>query len=81
MRWGPASSSSAAPRAWPRHQGSEHLQDALPDREEGKFFIRDLGSTNGIEHHGVRVDDHRIEEGAIYHLCDHELRCTYKRPR
>ena len=49
--------------------------------EEGKFFIRDLGSTNGIEHHGVRVDDHRIEEGAIYHLCDHELRCTYKRPR
>ena len=49
-------------------------------REGGKFFIRDLGSTNGIEFEGKRVDNHRVEEGAVYFLCDHKVRCTYSQP-
>lgn len=49
-------------------------------RREGKFFICDLGSTNGVEYEGTRVDNHRIMEGAVYRLCDHELRCTYAPP-
>jgi hypothetical protein len=49
-------------------------------RREGQFFICDLGSTNGVEFEGHRVDNHRIMEGAVYRLCDHELRCTYAPP-
>jgi pSer/pThr/pTyr-binding forkhead associated (FHA) protein len=45
--------------------------------QNGAFYMKDLGSTNGIEFNGVRVDTRRIEEGDIYHLCDYELRFTY----
>jgi hypothetical protein len=46
--------------------------------QNGAFYMKDLGSTNGIEFNGVRVDTRRIEEGDIYQLCDYELRCTYQ---
>ncbi|RMG95542.1 MAG: FHA domain-containing protein [Deltaproteobacteria bacterium] len=49
-------------------------------RRDGEYFIMDLGSTNGIEFHGERVDNHRIEEGAVYHLCDHEIRFSFIPP-
>ena len=49
-------------------------------RRDGQFFICDLGSTNGVAFEGERVDNHRIMEGAVYRLCDHELHCTYTRP-
>jgi hypothetical protein len=39
--------------------------------------MKDLGSTNGIEFDGERVDSRRIEEGDVYQLCDYELRFTY----
>jgi pSer/pThr/pTyr-binding forkhead associated (FHA) protein len=45
--------------------------------QNGAFYMKDLGSTNGIEFNGVRVDSRRIEEGDIYQLCDYELRFTY----
>lgn len=45
--------------------------------QNGAFYMKDLGSTNGIEFNGVRVDTRRIEEGDVYHLCDYELRFTY----
>ena len=44
----------------------------------GQFFIEDLGSTNGIEFAGSRVDNKPIEEGDVYQLCDYELRFTYR---
>ena len=34
-----------------------------------------------VEFHGERVDNHRVEEGYIYHLCDHELRFTFQPPQ
>jgi pSer/pThr/pTyr-binding forkhead associated (FHA) protein len=46
--------------------------------QNGNFYMKDLGSTNGIEFNGVRVDTRRIEEGDIYQLCDYELRFTYQ---
>ena len=49
-------------------------------RRNGDYFIKDLGSTNGIEFAGQRVDDHLVEEGNVYYLCDHELRFTFDTP-
>jgi len=49
-------------------------------RRNGDYFIKDLGSTNGIEFAGVRVDDHLVEEGNVYYLCDHELRFSFQAP-
>jgi hypothetical protein len=49
-------------------------------RRNGEYYIKDLGSTNGVEFNGERVDDHRVEEGHVYYLCDHELRFTFHPP-
>ena len=46
--------------------------------QNGAFFMKDLGSTNGIEYQGRRVDSKRIEEGDIFQICDYELRFTYR---
>ena len=47
-------------------------------RRNGTYFIKDLGSTNGIDFKGMRIDNKRIEEGDVFHLCDYELRFTYR---
>ena len=49
-------------------------------RRNGQYFIKDLGSTNGVEFGGQRVDDHLVEEGNVYYLCDHELRFSFEAP-
>ncbi|PRP99044.1 FHA domain-containing protein [Enhygromyxa salina] len=49
-------------------------------RRGGEYYIKDLGSTNGIEFAGERVDDHHVEEGNVYYLCDHELRFSFQAP-
>lgn len=49
-------------------------------RRDGGYYIKDLGSTNGVEFNGERVDNHRIEEGTLYRLCDHELRFSFIPP-
>lgn len=45
---------------------------------DGVYFMKDLGSTNGIEFAGQRVESKRIEEGDIYRICDYELRFSYQ---
>jgi len=45
---------------------------------DGAYFMKDLGSTNGIEFAGQRVESKRIEEGDVYRICDYELRFTYQ---
>jgi pSer/pThr/pTyr-binding forkhead associated (FHA) protein len=40
--------------------------------------MKDLGSTNGVEFQGQRVESKRIEEGDHFRLCDYELRFTYQ---
>lgn len=44
----------------------------------GAYFMKDLGSTNGVEFEGRRFDSKRIEEGDIFRMCDYELRFTYQ---
>jgi hypothetical protein len=48
-------------------------------RRNGTFFINDLGSTNGIDFKGMRIDNKRIDEGDVFHICEYELKFTYKR--
>lgn len=43
----------------------------------GAYYMKDLGSTNGIEHQGRRFDSKRIDEGDAFRMCDYELRFTY----
>ncbi len=46
--------------------------------QNGGWYMKDLGSTNGVEFQGRRVDTKRIEEGDVYQLCDYEIRFTYR---
>lgn len=46
--------------------------------QDGLFYIKDLGSTNGIEFQGRNIDSKSIDEGDIFRLCDYELRFTYR---
>jgi hypothetical protein len=43
----------------------------------GSYYLKDLGSTNGVEFQGRRFDSKRIEEGDLFRICDYELRFTY----
>ncbi len=45
---------------------------------DGGYFMKDLGSTNGIEYAGQRVESKRIEEGDVYFICDYELRFSFQ---
>ncbi len=49
-------------------------------RRGADYFIKDLGSTNGIEFGGERVDNHKIGEGSTYFLCDHKLEFSFSAP-
>lgn len=49
-------------------------------RRNGQYYIKDLESTNGVEFNGQRVDNHLIQEGTIYKLCDHEIRFSFIPP-
>ena len=47
-------------------------------RRNGTYYIKDLGSTNGLSFRGTRIDNKRIDEGDLFLICDHELRFTYR---
>ncbi len=44
----------------------------------GAYYMKDLGSTNGVEYQGRRFDSKRIEEGDVFRICDYELRFSYQ---
>lgn len=46
--------------------------------QNGGWYIKDLGSTNGVEFQGRKIDSKRVEEGDVYQLCDYEIRFTYR---
>lgn len=58
--------------------GNISRKHAAVIRRNGVYYIKDLGSTNGIDFKGMRIDNKRIEEGDVFHLCDYELRFTFK---
>ena len=62
----------------PIKDGNISRKHAAVIRRNGTFYIKDLGSTNGIDYKGMRIDNKRIDEGDIFHICDYELRFTYR---
>jgi len=46
--------------------------------ENGAYYMKDLGSTNGVEFAGQRVDNKQVNEGDVFQICDYELRFTYR---
>jgi hypothetical protein len=43
----------------------------------GAFYMKDLGSTNGVEYKGKPVDSKRIDEGDVFTICGHDIHFTY----
>ena len=62
----------------PIKDGNISRKHAAVIRRNGTFYIKDLGSTNGIDYKCMRIDNKRIDEGDVFHLCDYELRFTYR---
>jgi neural Wiskott-Aldrich syndrome protein len=44
----------------------------------GAYYMKDLGSTNGVEYNGKPVDSKRIDEGDVYTVCGYEIHFTYQ---
>ncbi|TXD43690.1 FHA domain-containing protein [Lujinxingia vulgaris] len=70
-------------------RGSQHTDLTIRDgnisrkhcmviHRNGSYYIKDLGSTNGIEFRGNRIESKKIEEGDVFFLCDYELRFSYR---
>jgi hypothetical protein len=53
-------------------------QHALIELAEGRYYLVDMGSTNGVEVGGQRVARRLIAEGDVARICDHELSFTYR---
>jgi hypothetical protein len=52
-------------------------QHAMIEFLNGQYYIVDMGSTNGVEYNGQRIQRKVIGEGDIFRVCDHELRFSY----
>jgi hypothetical protein len=48
-------------------------QHALIEHAGGAYWLVDMGSTNGIEYEGERIARQKIEHGARFRICDHEI--------
>jgi hypothetical protein len=62
----------------PIRDGNISRKHAAVIRKNGGYYIKDLGSTNGIDYNGARIDNKRIEEGDVFTICDYEIRFTYR---
>ncbi|MBI2892671.1 MAG: FHA domain-containing protein [Deltaproteobacteria bacterium] len=62
----------------PIKDGNISRKHAAVILHQGAYYLKDLGSTNGIEFNGRRIEQKRVEEGDIFHICDYELRFTYR---
>lgn len=53
-------------------------QHAMVEFLSGQYYIVDMGSTNGVEFQGQRVQRKMIGEGEVYKVCEHELLFSYR---
>ena len=53
-------------------------QHAMIEFLNGQYYMVDMGSTNGVEYNGQRIQRRPIAEGDIYRICDHEVGFTYR---
>ena len=53
-------------------------QHAMIEFQNGVYFMVDMGSTNGVEYNGQRVQRKVISDGDTFKVCDHELRFSFQ---
>ena len=53
-------------------------QHAMVEYLNGQYYIVDMGSTNGVEYMGQRVQRKVINEGEVFKVCDHELLFSFR---
>ena len=53
-------------------------QHAMIEFLTGQYYIVDMGSTNGVEYNGQRVQRKVISDGDTFKVCDHELRFSFQ---
>src|SRR5512133_872513 len=53
-------------------------QHGMIEFDGAQYCIVDLGSTNGIEYRGQRVQRKILADGAVIRICDHELVFQYR---
>ena len=51
-------------------------QHAVVEFSGGTYYIVDMGSTNGIEFRGQRVQRKAIQNGDVFRICDHDVFCS-----
>jgi len=61
----------------PIRDGNISRKHAAVIRRAGSYYIKDLGSTNGIDFNGERIEARKIEEGDVYSICDYQLKFTF----
>lgn len=52
-------------------------QHAMIEYLNGYYYMVDMGSTNGVEYAGQRVQRRVVNEGDTFRVCDHELRFSF----
>ena len=52
-------------------------QHAMVEFLNGQYYVVDMGSTNGVEFSGQRIQRKVVNEGDVFKVCDHELRFSY----
>lgn len=52
-------------------------QHCMVEFLNNRYYMVDMGSTNGVEYGGKRVQRHAINEGDVFRVCDHELRFSF----
>lgn len=62
----------------PIRDGNISRKHAAVIRKNGAYYIKDLGSTNGIDFNGMRIDNKKIEEGDVFSLCEYQLKFTFR---
>jgi hypothetical protein len=61
----------------PIRDGNISRKHAVVIRRNGEYYIKDLGSTNGIDYNGERIEGKRIEEGDTFSICEYQLKFTF----
>jgi len=62
----------------PIRDGNISRKHAAVVRRGSDYYIKDLGSTNGIDFNGERIEARKIEEGDVYSICDYQFRFTFR---
>jgi hypothetical protein len=60
------------------NSGKVSREHAVIVRDEGAYYIEDLGSSNGTWFDKRRISRRQIQEGDEYFICSEKLSCTFR---